>query len=431
MKTPEWTPLFSNEEAQEVFAALETVQTAVADPGEPWIWHETGEALTKRRRSLSWGSAGRALWHAYAAASLGFTEELNRLETTLDELFDGPLPMHDCSLFGGATGIAWTMQHLTSEPGLGVDLADDPNDQLDPVLWQRLFQSANGTYDLVSGTVGLGTYALERLPDPSALRALKWIIADLDRRSVVLETSSTWYRPSNPVTTDQAVKKPQSQVDLGHAHGVAGILAFLCRVHAVGLATETVEHLLEGGVRWLIDHQLPEENVASFPPTFPQEDTVNPSRLAWCYGDLSASVALCMAGTRLGRSAWVDLGLGVARRTCGRPRELSGVEDCGLCHGAAGIAHIFNRLYWWSGDPVFGDAARSWFHALLHMGREESPTGSFFARVEDSQGRLVAHQDSGFLMGMAGVGLALAAAVSTVEPHWDRVLLLSPWDVKP
>lgn len=33
------------------------------------------------------------------------------------------------------------------------------------------------------------------------------------------------------------------------------------------------------------------------------------------------------------------------------------------------------------------------------------------------------HDDPGLLMGGAGIGLALLAAVSTVEPPWDRVLL--------
>jgi hypothetical protein len=33
--------------------------------------------------------------------------------------------------------------------------------------------------------------------------------------------------------------------------------------------------------------------------------------------------------------------------------------------------------------------------------------------------------DPGFLVGSAGIGLALLAAVSDVEPAWDRVLLTS------
>jgi hypothetical protein len=33
--------------------------------------------------------------------------------------------------------------------------------------------------------------------------------------------------------------------------------------------------------------------------------------------------------------------------------------------------------------------------------------------------------DGGFLMGAAGIGLALLAAATSVEPEWDRLLLLS------
>jgi lantibiotic biosynthesis protein len=34
--------------------------------------------------------------------------------------------------------------------------------------------------------------------------------------------------------------------------------------------------------------------------------------------------------------------------------------------------------------------------------------------------------DPGFLTGAAGIGLALLAAVSPVEPEWDRLLLCPP-----
>jgi hypothetical protein len=33
--------------------------------------------------------------------------------------------------------------------------------------------------------------------------------------------------------------------------------------------------------------------------------------------------------------------------------------------------------------------------------------------------------ETGFLTGAAGIGLALLAALTPVEPEWDRVLLLS------
>ena len=39
--------------------------------------------------------------------------------------------------------------------------------------------------------------------------------------------------------------------------------------------------------------------------------------------------------------------------------------DSGLCHGAAGVGHLFNRLYQASGDPALAEAARFWFDRAL------------------------------------------------------------------
>jgi len=74
------------------------------------------------------------------------------------------------------------------------------------------------------------------------------------------------------------------------------------------------------------------------------------------------------------------------------------VVGAGFCHGAIGLAHIFNRLYQANGEPVFREAARRWFGHVL----------------DESQ-----------LEGAAGIGLALLAAMTPLEPRWDRLFLLS------
>jgi hypothetical protein len=51
--------------------------------------------------------------------------------------------------------------------------------------------------------------------------------------------------------------------------------------------------------------------------------------------------------------------------------------------------------------------------------------GGFRAVIPIDSGELRGWPDPGFLTGAAGVGLALLAAISDVEPEWDRVLLLS------
>jgi hypothetical protein len=95
------------------------------------------------------------------------------------------------------------------------------------------------------------------------------------------------------------------------------------------------------------------------------------------------------------------------------------VVDAGLCHGAAGLMHVFNRLWQGTGDEAFRDAAVRWAEKTLAL-RGEGVGGyrSFNPLVEAKW-----DDDPGFLTGAAGIGLALLAATSDVEPRWDVTLL--------
>jgi lantibiotic biosynthesis protein len=85
------------------------------------------------------------------------------------------------------------------------------------------------------------------------------------------------------------------------------------------------------------------------------------------------------------------------------------VNEPGLCHGAAGLMHIFNRIYQATGQSVFRDAALRWLDDTLALC--DFPAGN---RWQES---------CGLLNGAAGIALALLAVVGDREPRWDRILL--------
>jgi hypothetical protein len=102
------------------------------------------------------------------------------------------------------------------------------------------------------------------------------------------------------------------------------------------------------------------------------------------------------------------------------------VRDAGLCHGAAGLGHLFNRLYQATGHPELLVVARSWLERALAMRSLDRGVGGFVAWGPDAQGELDWRNDPSLLNGAAGVALALLAATTPIEPAWDRFLLLSP-----
>ena len=72
---------------------------------------------------------------------------------------------------------------------------------------------------------------------------------------------------------------------------------------------------------------------------------------------------------------------------------------------------------------MLGKAARTWAERALAMRRPGEGIGGFLALVPDARLERGWNSDPGFLTGAAGVGLALLAAASPVEPAWDRALL--------
>jgi len=123
-----------------------------------------------------------------------------------------------------------------------------------------------------------------------------------------------------------------------------------------------------------------------------------------------------------GEEPWDGETLDLAWQACDHGR-VEGLVDAGLWHGLAGRAHRLNRLFQATGKEPFADAARAGFGRLLAMRRPDEGIGGFQARVSGVDGRPVWADDPGLLDGSAGIGLALLAAVSAVEPAWDRLLL--------
>jgi hypothetical protein len=145
------------------------------------------------------------------------------------------------------------------------------------------------------------------------------------------------------------------------------------------------------------------------------------SRVAWCYGDLGVAVALLSAANAAGREDWRAEALELAHGMAARPFELSQVSDMGLCHGAVGVAHLFNRLSQATGDAELARAADTWYVQTLAMRRSDPIAG--FPRGLPVDREMTWDPGADLLTGACGVALALHAAISPIEPGWDQLLL--------
>jgi lantibiotic biosynthesis protein len=129
---------------------------------------------------------------------------------------------------------------------------------------------------------------------------------------------------------------------------------------------------------------------------------------------------------RTGREDWFQIARELLDHCLAWPENASGVRDAPLCHGATGVAHIFNRVYQAEGDAECREAAVRWFDRALAMRQPDAWIGGFFAMTwRDPTGPFVPEATPAFLDGAIGVALSLLAALTDVEPAWDRLLLLS------
>lgn len=359
-------------------------------------------------------SIPEALFWAYAAGAFEDDPAIaERYDAAVESLFaqlaTGP---RELWLFGGIVGSAWVVAHVSD------------NDEALAKLDERLVEAlpAVPAYDLIMGLTGIGVYFLERARSGTAnAAALDAVVAALAARAEHTPEGITWFSPPALLPAWQRASHPDGYYNLGLAHGVPGAIAFLA---ANADRNATARELAEGALRWVGAQAQPATPRGCYPAWVVPGERQPVARSAWCYGDPGIAAACWRASIDLGRdpAPWREL----ARASAQRSAELTSILDPNLCHGATGMAHLCNRYYQASRDPVFADAARRWIESALAMRRPGEGIAGFLQRRAKADRRddieLVTAAD--FLEGTAGVVLALLAALRDDEPGWDRLLMI-------
>lgn len=418
-----WRPILTGDLLERARQAIDEIaadlRQIAADPSR-----DTLKSWSRGGPSLAGGDAGLAFFFTYmdqARPGEGFDEiALELLERAIEGTGAVQSP---ASLYGGFSGVAWALEHLRGRVFEG-DGDEDPGEEVAAALLEYLGHTPwRLDYDLISGLVGFGVYALERGALPGGPECLARVMDRLSETSERVPEGIAWRTPPHLIRPADLEIYPEGNFNVGVAHGVPGVVGFLAEACAAGV--EEARPLLEGTVSWLLRQKLAPEMGSVFPYSVAPGVEPGPTRLAWCYGDLGIALSLLLAARSAGREDWEREALEVARACAARPIEASGAVDAGVCHGAAGNAHLFNRLYQATGDPLYADTARAWFGRALELRRPGEGLGGYLMYTVDDQGELGWREDPGFLTGSAGVGLALLAATAPVEPEWDRLLVVS------
>src|SRR5262249_45905527 len=158
--------------------------------------------------SLSSGSAGLAILFAYLNQA---HEQKKYLKAAIDGLQKVRM---GSSLYSGFTGIVWTKDHLQKRNG------EKPTESEVDTILAKYLQSKpwRADYDLVSGLVGFGVYALERLPNPEAKHCAELIVDRLAEIRVEDRNGIAWFTNPEVLPEWQRERCPDGYYNLGLAH---------------------------------------------------------------------------------------------------------------------------------------------------------------------------------------------------------------------
>ena len=419
-----WKPLLTEESRCVALGTVREAAAVLADPPACWVPPGSPEPhIRTANATLGGGRAGIALLFGYlaridpsdssypaAARSLiAYSAGVARSEVM------GP------SLYSGFAGVGWALWKLRAWDVVAVD--ERAFDTIDDALVTYLDHHPwRLHFDLIRGLTGMAVYALERRSHPRAALCLELIVRNLESCAVETDGGIAWFTRPELLPAEGLRTTPYGYYNHGIAHGVPGILSILARIAAAGIETDRATHLADGAVRWLLASQLESGN---FPFMTGPGVEARPSRLAWCYGAPGIATVLHDAGTLLARADWRREAIRIGEWAAAVPAERSNVQDAGFCHGAAGLAHMFNRLYQSSGDERFAEAARYWFARVLEYRRDGEGVAGYRAFNPETAAAESWLDESGLILGTAGIAAVLAAACTDVAPDWDRMFLMS------
>ena len=318
------------------------------------------------------------------------------------------------SICSGLCGLAWTCRFLNERNILDNDEIAS-FDEADDLLYRiMIVELSQNSIDFLHSSVGKAIYFADRLKNEKYLRDC---VTMLQRLSVKDEHGRKWIFSNKDYPDSKTT-------NLSLSHGMSSIVILLSKIYLLlGGDNEYILPTIKESVTFLTSQRYSETDDyrSLFPSLEKKIDYKRHSRMGWCYGDLGVALALYHAANALSDQALkqysIDCFLHSSQR---KDLRLDSVYDCGLCHGTAGIALMFLKMYKNTGIEYFKNVYEFWFNKTLSMASYEDGLAGYKTRMayEDIN-------DHTLLTGIAGIGLALLSLISKEDLFWDECFLLS------
>jgi hypothetical protein len=432
-----WRALLSGEDAEQALASVESIAASLCVL-------EREPSVTALPPSIALGDAGIALFFSELERSRlaphwdGYATRY--LERALGAIVERQV---DSSLLDGFAGVGWVESFVSSGEFSARSQADprcasfsstaeqdDSDDIREAILLRLRDRSAPSSFDFMSGAAGFAEFGLRRLDAGDFTgraiveEAIRWLDASAERSPKGI----AWRLPSELVRDQHKKLFHERAYALGVSHGITGVISVLARAIMHDVDADRSVSLLDGSLCFLLAHENEGPKGRVYPASTSLLEKDDLAGLTWCWGDLGISAVLSGAGKALGHPDLEASGMRAGRRAAERALRAGEAREASLCHGIAGAAHLLNRLFQLSGEEIFQEAARRWYVRLLEARQPDLAFGGYEfllpPRAWPASSEVVFGPAPNFLMGSAGVGLALLSAVGASPPRWDRALAL-------
>lgn len=213
-------------------------------------------------------------------------------------------------------------------------------------------------------------------------------------------------------------------INFSLAHGIPSVLMFIKYCHTSNIEKLETKELLKLSTAYILSKANKQQNYYSIFPSYIMENgDAPPSRLAWCYGDISIAHCLFEISNLLNDKKLRENSLEIALKTCERKSvKTTLIDSPTFCHGSIGLGYIYFKLYKGTGIDEFKEAMEHWLKVTMRFSIFEDGIAGF---KDFDRHNKVWTNNIGILEGVIGIYLSLATITGKFNSEWDRCLLLS------
>ncbi|GEM66220.1 hypothetical protein SF1_42020 [Sphingobacterium faecium NBRC 15299] len=335
-------------------------------------------------------------------------ENIDEVEAIIGDLITRFMGSFDSYSFcSGLSGVLYLFEILKEQNLLEID-TNDIIEQLDKYLSNNLqSELEKRNYDFMHGALGVGLFYLKIGKIEEIQKIVNYLY-----ETAIYDDKSDGYKWNSNISGEIGI-------NISLSHGISSIVIFLSQVIQKKIAANTASKLLRGAVNFLLSQELDSKQYGSYFPYRSIEEK-SKSRLSWCYGDLGVAIALFKASFELNDSVLRRKALFVLEESTKRNMLTEdNIIEGGICHGTAGIAMIYNRMFLETKNEIFLDASIYWLTETLNFSKFDKGLAGYLTNYNKEW-----HQDISLLTGIVGIGIVFLSYLKEDKQYWDEIFLM-------